>query len=200
VIRFLAILATLTLVVSAARPAQAQAFDHLSVVEGAGAPGFYDLLDDVAIGTGYFKEAYLEVSKQYAGSAAAASQLVAAGKLDVAAITRALAKAAVFVRYNPQASARFYLQAAGEHVTPQLLTAQTRLIESLESELPAADPASRRIGYVSGTGLALESRDLVMYGFAQEPVPANAIATNMFMVYANDFDRKPVEALARSMH
>jgi NitT/TauT family transport system substrate-binding protein len=348
-IRLLAIVAVVLLVAAAGRPAQAQADDQLSIVEGAGAAGFYDLLEDVAMGTGYFKEAHLDVSKQYAGSAAAAAQLVAAGKQDICSIstepaltgyskglnlqfffsrqvhyvymlavladspirtvadlkgkeigeptpgspvevvarslmsgagiapsdytfvpigyaatnlaavlakkvdavsdtysnlitnelqsnvsyrifrdpilndisntgyaaraadlvaradvykrfTRALAKAAVFVRYNPRASARFYLQAAGERVTDQVLTAQTRLITSLESELPAADPASRRIGYVSGTGLALESRDLVMYGFAQQPVPAEAIATNMFMAYANDFDRKAVQALARSMH
>jgi NitT/TauT family transport system substrate-binding protein len=348
-IRLLAIIATITLVVIAAHPAQAQADDQLSIVVGAGAPGFYDLLEDVAGATGYFKEAHLDVSKQYAGSAAAAAQLVAAGKQDICSIstepaltgyakglnlqfffsrqlhyvyvlavladspvrtvadlkgkqigeptpgspvevvarslmsgagiapsdysfvpigyaatnlaavlakkvdavsdtysnlvtnelqsnvayrifrdpilndisnsgyaarasdltaradvyrrfTRALAKAAVFVRYNPRASARFYLQASGQRVTDQVLTAQTRLIANLESELPAADPTSRRIGAVSGAGLALESRELVTYGFAQQPVPAAAIATNRFMAYANDFDRKPVEALARSMH
>jgi NitT/TauT family transport system substrate-binding protein len=350
-IRLFAIVATLTLVVvaAAAHPAQAQADDQLSIVVGAGAPGFYDLLEDVAGAVGYFKEAHLEVSKQYAGSAAAAAQLVAAGKQDICSIsaepaltgyakglnlqfffarqvhyvyvlgvladspvrtvadlrgkvigeptpgspvevvaralmseagippsdytfapigyaatnlaallahkvdavsdtysnivtnelqsnvkyrifrdpilndisnsgyaaraadlvaradvyrrfTRALAKAAVFVRYNPHASARFYLQASGEKVSDQLLTAQTRLITGLESELPGADPSSRRIGNVSGTGLALESRELVTYGFAQQPVPPASIATNVFIAYANDFDRKPVEALARSMH
>jgi NitT/TauT family transport system substrate-binding protein len=345
-IRILAIVAMVTLIVLAGRPAKAD--DKLSIVEGAGAPGFYDLLEDVAIGTGFFKEAHLDVSKQYAGSAAAAAQLVAAGKLDICSIstepaltgyakglslqfffsrqvhyvyvlavladspirtvadlkgkqigeptpgspvevvarslmsgagiapsdysfvpigyaatnlaavlakrvdavsdtysnlvtnqlqsnvayrifrdpilndisnsgyaarpadiaarpdvygrfTRALAKAAVFVRFNPRASARFYLQVAGAHITDETLLAQTRLITNLESEMPAADPASRRIGYVSGAGLALESRELVTYGFAQQPVPAAEIATNRFMAYANDFDRKAVEALARSM-
>jgi NitT/TauT family transport system substrate-binding protein len=345
-LRLLAIIATITLVVTAARPARAD--DQLSIVEGAGAPGFYDLLVDVAIGMGYFKEAHLEISKEYAGSAATAAQLVAAGKQDVASMstepaltgyakginlqfffmrqlhyayvmavladspvrtvadlkgkqigepttgspveliaksllseaglsssdysfvpigyaatnlaavlakrvdavadtfsnlitnedqsnvsyrifrdpilndisntgyaaraadltarpdvyrrfTRALAKAAVFVRYNPQASARFYLQVAGTHITDQLLAAQTRLIASLESELPAADPASRRIGFASGTGLALESRALVTYGFAQQPVPADAIATNQFMAYANDFDRNAVKAQAQAI-
>lgn len=345
-LRILATATLITLIVAAGRPALAD--DKLSIVEGAGAPGFYDLLEDVAIGTGFFKEAHLEVTKQYAGSAAAAAQLVAAGKLDICSIstepaligyakglnlqyffsrqvhyvyvlavladspvrtvadlkgkqigeptpgspvevvaksllsgagiapsdysfvpigyaatnlaavlakrvdavadtysnivlnqlqsnvayrifrdpilndisnsgyaarssdltaradvykrfTRALAKAAVFVRFNPRASARFYLQAARAHITDESLLAQTRLITSLESEMPAADPYSRRIGYVSGTGLALESRMLVMYGIAQQPVPAAVIATNQFMKYANDFDRKAVEALARSM-
>jgi NitT/TauT family transport system substrate-binding protein len=345
-IRLLAFVAALTFVIiAAAQPAQAD--DQLSIVEGAGAPGLYDLFDDVAIAMGYFKEAHLDVSKQYGGSAAAAAQLVAAGKQDVAAITaepvitgytkglnlkfffnrqvhyvyvlavladspyhtvadlkgkqigeptpgspvevvarslmsgagiapsdysfvpigyaatnlaavlakrvdasadtysnivtnelesnvayrifrdpilndvansgyaarasdltarpdvyrrfaRALAKAAVFVRYNPHASARFYLQASGQHITDQLLTAQTRLITNLEGELSAADPGSRRIGFVSGTGLALESRDLVTYGFAQQPVPADAIATNEFMPYANDFDRNAIKAQAQA--
>jgi ABC-type nitrate/sulfonate/bicarbonate transport system substrate-binding protein len=336
-----------TLVVTAARPALAD--DPLSIVEGAGAPGFYDLLEDVAMGLGYFKEAHLDVSKQYAGNPSVAAALVATGKLNVASISaepaitgyakglslqyffmrqvhyvyvlavladspyhtvadlkgkqigeptngnpvevvaksllseaglssndysfvpigyaatnlaavvarrvdavsdtysnlltnedqsnvqyrifrdpilndiantgycanpadikarpdvyrrfaRVLAKAAVFVHYNPAAAARFYLQASGQPVTDTLLAAQTKLITSLESEMPAADPSSRRIGFVSGNGLALESREMVTYGFAQQPVPAAAIATNQFMAYANDFDRNAIKAQALAIH
>jgi NitT/TauT family transport system substrate-binding protein len=346
-IRILAVLAMITLTVAAGRPANAD--DQLSVVEGAGTPGVYDLLQDVAEGAGFFKEAHLAITKNYAGSAAAASQLVASGKVDVCSLSvepaligyakglslqfffmrlsrfgyvlavpadspirtladvkgkqigepgpgspvevvarsllagagiapsdysfapigyaatnlqavlskrvdatadtysnivtneveshvayrifrdpilddigdagygarpatiadrgdvlkrfsRALAEAAVFVRADPQAAARLYMQAAGERITDQSLAAKARVIALLEGDLPAADPANRRIGYVSGSGLALLSQDLVADGFAQQPVPAAAIATNQFLTYANDFDRKPVQALAHTMH
>jgi hypothetical protein len=48
--------------------------------------------------------------------------------------------------------------------------------------------------------MALLSADLVADGFAESPVPGAAVATNQFIPYANDFDRKTVQALARSMH
>jgi NitT/TauT family transport system substrate-binding protein len=346
-LRTLAIVAMAVMVVAAGRTANAD--DQLSVVEGAGTPGFYDLLQDVAEGAGFFKAAHLEITKNYAGSAAAASQLVASGKVDICSLSvepalvgyakglslqfffmrlsrygyvlavpaaspihtladfkgaqigeptpgspvevvarsllsgaglketdysfvpigyaatnlqallskrvdavadtysnvttnevqnniayrifrdpilndigdaaygsrpatiatrgdvlkrfsRALAEASIFVRADPQAAARLYMQAAGERITDQSLAVKARLITLLESDLPAADPNSRRIGYVSGSGLALLSRDLVTFGFAAEPVPAAAIATNQFMAYTNDFDRKAVQALAHSMH
>jgi NitT/TauT family transport system substrate-binding protein len=346
-VRVIAIVGMLAVLIAGARPAAAD--DALSVIDGAGTPGFYDLLEFVADGAGFYKEAHLAVTKNYAGSAASAAQLVAAGKIDVTSLSveplligyskglrlqyffsrqsrysyllavvadspirtladfkgkqigepttgspvelvaksllsgaglkstdysfvpigyggtnlqavlskkvdgvsdtysnlitnqvragvtyrvfrdpilddisnvgyvalpstiasrgdvlkrfaRALAKAAIFVQTNPQAAARLYLQGAGEKVTSQSLADTTRIITLFKGDLPGGDPSSHRIGAVSPTGMALLSADLVADGFAESPVPGAAVATNQFIPYANDFDRKTVQALARSMH
>jgi NitT/TauT family transport system substrate-binding protein len=114
--------------------------------------------------------------------------------------SRAIVKAAVFVRADPQASARIFLQASGQKITDDLLASTTRNITLLEGELPAANPANRRIGLVSPSGLQLYSTYLVQYGFIRQSVPGNAIATDRFIAYANDFDHAPVVALAHKMH
>jgi NitT/TauT family transport system substrate-binding protein len=121
-------------------------------------------------------------------------------KSDILArFSRAIVKAAVFVRADPQAAARIFLQVSGQKVTSDLLARTTRNVTLLEGELPAADPANRRIGLVSPSGLQRYSTYLVQYGFMRQPVPGNAIATDRFIAYANDFDRAPVEALAHKM-
>ena len=330
-------------------PCPAFADDALSLVAGAPTTGFYDLLEDVAAAAGFYKEAHLDISKNYAGGASAAAQLVASGKIDVCTLSaepvlegfekglrlqyflsrqstysyvlavpadgpirtladfkgkqigeptpgspvevvansllggaglkrgdysfvpigygaanlqavmskrvdgtsdiysnlvtnevkaqvayrifrdpildtianvgyaalpatieakagvlarfaRAIAKAAVFVRADPQASARIYLKASGERITDQALADTTRIIALVENDLPGANPANRRIGLVPASGLELYSRDLVQYGFATQVVPAATVATNRFIAYANDFDRKPIIALAHSLH
>jgi hypothetical protein len=114
--------------------------------------------------------------------------------------SRALAKAAVFVRADPQAAARLYMQAAGERITGGSLAAKTQVITLLEGDLPANDPANHRIGYVSGTGLALLSQALVTDGFALQPVPPSAIATNAFLTYTNDFNHNAVQTQAHTLH
>jgi NitT/TauT family transport system substrate-binding protein len=345
--RIVAIVFALGAVLYAAGPVYAD--DTLSVVAGAPTTGFYDLLEDVAAAAGFYKEAHLDVTKNYAGGASAAAQLVASGKIDVCTLSaepvlegyekglrlryflsrqstysyvlavpadssirtladfkgkqiaeptpaspvevvvdsllggaglkrsdysfapvgygaanlqalvskrvdgtsdiysnlvtnevkahvayrifrdpildtianvgyaalpatidakadvlqrfaRAIDKAAVFVRADPQAAARIYLKASGERVTDDALADTTRIITLVESELPGADPSSRRIGSVPASGLELYSRELVQYGFATQVVPAATVATNRFIAYANDFDRKPVQALAHSLH
>lgn len=119
---------------------------------------------------------------------------------QLARFSRAIVEAAVFVRADPQAAARIFLNATNQKVTPELLASTTKNIAALEGELPAANPANTRIGLVSGAALARYSGYLVQYGFEKEPVPASAIATDRFIKYANDFDHKAVEALAHKMH
>lgn len=65
---------------AAARPATAD--DQLSVIGGASG-SFYEVLDHVALRGGFFKAEHLDVNKQYGGSAATATQLVASGKADI---------------------------------------------------------------------------------------------------------------------
>jgi NitT/TauT family transport system substrate-binding protein len=118
----------------------------------------------------------------------------------LARFSRAIVKAAVFVRADPQAAARIFLQVSGQKVTSDLLASTTHNVTLLEGELPAADPANRRIGLVSPSGLQLYSSYLVQYGFMRQPIAGNAIATDRFIAYANDFDHAPVVALAHKMH
>jgi NitT/TauT family transport system substrate-binding protein len=114
--------------------------------------------------------------------------------------SRAIVMASLFVRADPQAAARLYLKGSGETITPENLQKTTRVLTLLEDELPAADPSSRRIGFLSGRGLELYSRYLVDYGFAHQVVPAAAIVTDRFIALANAVDRKAVAARAHAMH
>jgi NitT/TauT family transport system substrate-binding protein len=115
---------------------------------------------------------------------------------------RALAMASLFVRYNPAVSARFFIQAGGGggKLTPEALQKETLEFTELEDDLPAADPASKRIGAFSMTGVQIYSRTLYDYGKTSTVVPASAVVTNAFIDYANDFDHQAVIALAKSMH
>jgi NitT/TauT family transport system substrate-binding protein len=114
--------------------------------------------------------------------------------------TRAIVEAALFVHYNPRVAARFFLEAAGVRITPQLLDNNAREIALLEDNLPAADPANKRMGYMSPRGLEVLSRVLTDNGMTSQVVPASAIVTNQFIDYANQFDHKAVIALALRTH
>jgi NitT/TauT family transport system substrate-binding protein len=60
--------------------------DPLSIVAGNPAPGIFDTLELIAAGAGYYKEQHLDVTKNYGANPATAAQLVATGKVDLAAI------------------------------------------------------------------------------------------------------------------
>jgi NitT/TauT family transport system substrate-binding protein len=113
---------------------------------------------------------------------------------------RAIVKAAIFVRYNPQVSARYFLQTEGTRITPQSLADKARELVLLRDDLPAADPSDKRIGYLSPRDLEVLSKVLTDYGLTSQVVPAAAIVTDQFIDYANDFDRAPVVALAKRLH
>jgi NitT/TauT family transport system substrate-binding protein len=130
------------------------------------------------------------------GLAAAPSTIQ--GKADILRrFTRALAEAALFVRYNPAVAARDFLAAQGK-ATPEAIARETTELTVLEADLPAADPSSKRIGGFSLTGMQLISRTLQTYGKTASLVPASAIVTNQFISYANDFDHKAVIAQAKA--
>jgi NitT/TauT family transport system substrate-binding protein len=107
--------------------------------------------------------------------------------------SRALVKAALFVRYNPAVAAREFLAAQGKAIAREITE-----LKLLEVDLPAADPSSRRIGAFSLTGIQIISRTLQTYGKTASVVPAPAIVTNDFVSYANDFDHNAVIALAKA--
>jgi NitT/TauT family transport system substrate-binding protein len=63
------------------RPAGAD--DELSVIGGANASAFFEVLNNVAGQAGFYKELHLTVNTQYAGGPNIAAQLCATGKADI---------------------------------------------------------------------------------------------------------------------
>lgn len=114
--------------------------------------------------------------------------------------SRAIVKTALFVRLNPGASARLLLQSLGTPFTDADLQAMTQSIALWEDDLPAYDPANKKIGYISPDGAERYSKILVDFGVAPAVVPGAAIVDDRFIDFANDFDRSKVAALAKSMH
>jgi NitT/TauT family transport system substrate-binding protein len=136
-----------------------------------------------------------------ANSGYAASPATIEAKADaLKRFTRAIAKASVFARYNPQVAALWFLQASQIRVTPQSLKNETGELELLQGDLLAADPSSRRIGYLSPLGLGVLGKVLQDYGLTHSLVPASAITTDRFIAFANDFDHQPVIAYAKREH
>jgi NitT/TauT family transport system substrate-binding protein len=113
---------------------------------------------------------------------------------------RAMAKASLFIRYNPAAAARYWLEEAHQKVTPEAVATVTREISIFQSDYPAANPANKRIGAFPLRGIQLYCKYLYDAGLTKEIVPADAIVTNQFVEFANDFDHKAVIALAKSTH
>jgi NitT/TauT family transport system substrate-binding protein len=114
--------------------------------------------------------------------------------------SRAMVKAFIFVRVNPQASARIFLEGTNQRVTPELLATVTRQIESLEPLFPAYDLSNKKIGYLPLRGMELYCRDFADYGLTPNLVPAASLITNEFVEFANTFDHKKVIAEAKAWH
>jgi NitT/TauT family transport system substrate-binding protein len=131
------------------------------------------------------------------GYMASPATIAAKGDL-LARYTRAMVKAALFIHYNPAVSARYFLEGSGQQVTPAALDTATKEIVLLQGDLPAADPASKRIGYVDPKGVALYCRFMSDAHLTKQLVPATDIATNRFIDFANGFDHKAVVAMARA--
>jgi NitT/TauT family transport system substrate-binding protein len=108
---------------------------------------------------------------------------------------RALDEAALFLRLNPEASARMYLEACGAKFGDDDLRIRTRQLTALEGEFPG----NKRIGYISPTDVRLYAKFMLDSGFAHEAVPASDLVTDQFVAYANDFDHRAVAAQARRM-
>jgi NitT/TauT family transport system substrate-binding protein len=131
----------------------------------------------------------------------AASPATIQARPDVLArFARALVEAAVFVRANPVASARIFLRdAPGKKPTEDDVRNVTRELILCRQYLPAADPLSKRIGLLHAQGIEYLSQALTAAGIGRTVVPADAVMTNQFVDFANDFDHKAVIAQARKL-
>jgi NitT/TauT family transport system substrate-binding protein len=113
--------------------------------------------------------------------------------------SRAMVKAYVFVRVNPAASARMYIEGINQKVTPELLASMTSVIEAMEPDSPGYDLSNQRIGYVSARGVALYCQYFVDAGRTPDLVPGAALVTDQFIGFANDFDRAALIAQAKAV-
>jgi ABC-type nitrate/sulfonate/bicarbonate transport system substrate-binding protein len=133
------------------------------------------------------------------GYAAAPSVIAAKGE-SVKRFSRAIVKASLLIHYNAAAAARLLLAADGKPFTDRELQRKTAELSAWQDDLPAGDPRSRRIGALSTSGVKDYIQLLMAAGVARIAVPASEVVTGEVIEFANDFDRRAVERLAKSMH
>jgi NitT/TauT family transport system substrate-binding protein len=114
--------------------------------------------------------------------------------------SRAVAKASILVRVNPQLAARYYLEGSGQKVTPEAIANETKLFEVAADQLPGYYPLSKRIGDIPEAGMGVLAKFLYDAGVVNEVLPTSTIMTDQFIDYANDFDHKAFVAQAKLMH
>lgn len=130
----------------------------------------------------------------------AATPATIASKADILKrFARAMCKAFVFIRENPRATARMYLEGTNQKVTPELLDSMTHVVTAMEPDFPAYDPATKRIGYLSTRAIELYTQFFVDAGRTTDRVPGNQLVTNQFIAFANDFDHAKIVRQARAM-
>jgi NitT/TauT family transport system substrate-binding protein len=105
---------------------------------------------------------------------------------------RAIVKASILIRENPQVAARYTLmgESVGQAITPDALKIATAELVALRGHLMGADPMTPLLGETPLNGIALYCKRLFEMGRTTVLVPAPAVATNQFIPYANDFDKK----------
>lgn len=130
---------------------------------------------------------------------AAAPSVIAAKKEAVKRFSRAIVQASLFIHYNAAAAARLLLAADGKPFTDADVKRRTAELSAWQDDLPAGDPDSRRIGALSTSRMQDYIRLLVDAGVARTAVPASEIVTSEFIGFANGFDHRTVERLAKSM-
>jgi len=112
--------------------------------------------------------------------------------------SRAIVRAAIFARENPQVAARWFLEKFGTKFTAADVDKKAGVFVQLRPDLPGTDPMSKRIGALPLTGMQIYAKTLQQYGMTKEVVPVSAIATNEFIDFANDFDHKAAIAAAKA--
>jgi ABC-type nitrate/sulfonate/bicarbonate transport system substrate-binding protein len=131
---------------------------------------------------------------------AAAPSVIAAKGSSIRRFSRAIVKASLLIQYNPAAAARLLLSSDAKPFSDADLRRRTAELSAWQNDLPAGDPESRRIGAFSTAGVQDYIRLLVEAGVARSSVPASEVETDEFIAFANDFDRRAFERLAKSAH
>jgi NitT/TauT family transport system substrate-binding protein len=168
-------------------------------VDGLAFP-FLEIVNDTIVGQTTFRVFRHPILKDVVNTGYAATPATIASKGDaLKRFSRAIVKAALLVRLNPIAAARLYLQGSGQSVTDDAVARTARVLVGFGGDFPAADPANKRIGLISPRGLQLYSTYLTDYGMTQAVVPGPAVATDQFIAFANDFDRRAFAAYAKGL-
>jgi NitT/TauT family transport system substrate-binding protein len=167
-------------------------------VAGAAFP-YYEFIPLMVSGR-KFRIFYHPAFKDVPNVGYAASPAVMAAKGDaVRHFSRAIVKASLLVRYNAAAAARLLLTADGTPFTDEDLRRKTAELNAWQGDLPAADPNNKRIGALSMAGLQRYIQLLADAGVTKTAIPASEVVTDEFIAFANDFDHRAVETLAKSM-
>jgi NitT/TauT family transport system substrate-binding protein len=126
-----------------------------------------------------------------AGFAATPQTIATKGDL-LRRYARAIAKASVIIRENPEVAAKYALLALhnGAPVTPEALKRQADVLRLLGDFYAGADPMNPRIGYIPYNGITLYCQFFYDAGLTKSLVPAREVMTNQFIGFANDFDHK----------
>ncbi len=112
---------------------------------------------------------------------------------------RAIVKASILVRVNPQLAARYFLDGAKIKPTDEALQNEVRLLELSQDQLPGAVPTNMRIGANPPLGLEVYTSFLAANNFTSTKVPVSAVMTNRFIGFANDFDHRAFIAYAKGL-
>jgi NitT/TauT family transport system substrate-binding protein len=136
------------------------------------------------------------------GSAANAGYLsapsvLAAKHAAIGRFSRAIVKASVLIHYHPDIAARAMLSAVGKPFTSEDVQRRTAELNAWQQDLPAANPDSRQIGAPSLPVMQRYLQLLKDAGAVKTLIPVADVATDEFVAFANDFDRKAIRNISR---
>jgi NitT/TauT family transport system substrate-binding protein len=118
----------------------------------------------------------------------ASPQTIAAKSDALKRFARATVEAAILIRENPALAARYFVEGAGQKVTPEAVATNLRLLSISQYMLLGTDPTSKTIGLIPLRGMEVFTKFMYDNGLTTTLVPARAIVTDQFIGYANDFD------------
>ena len=168
-------------------------------VAGAAFP-YYEFIPLMVSGR-KFRIFYHPLFKDVPNAGYAASPAVMATKGDaLKAFSRAIVKASLLVHFNAAAAARMLLSEGGKPFTDADLQRETAELNAWQSDLPASDPGSTRIGALSVSGMQRYIQLLADAGVTKSVLPASEVVTEDYVEFANHFDHATLEHYARSLH
>jgi len=166
-------------------------------VAAVGMP-FYELLPFIVAGTKLRVFRHPTLGDVPNSGYAAAPSVIAAKGDALKHFSRAIVKASLLVRYNPAAAARALLVADGKPFGDADLRRKTAELTAWEDDLPAADPANKRIGAIPLAGTQAYIQLMADAGVIKSAIPASEVVTDEFIEFANDFDHESIRQFAKS--
>ena len=148
-----------------------------------------------------FRYFWHPILKDIGDDAFVASPATLATKADaIKRFCRAITKAAILIRENPELGARDFVAGSGQKVTPEAIATQAKLLSLSQTMMAGYNPMSMQIGAMPIRDMQVFTKFMYDNGLTQQRVPAAAIVTNQFIQYANDFDHAAFITQAKKMH